>query len=130
MMPSLFEEQITLATSGTIRHRDPFDPQMSAPSESFPAAEDYAFQPDEYANHIRRLKARRRHSGDCFTERRDRGGVAPACRKASRCGRGRPRAEHVQVVTSLDAAGMAIESSLRDVVIEMKRFRASRLRSS
>ena len=122
VLPSLFEEQITLATSGTIRHRDPFDPQMAGPIESFPAAEDYAFQPDEYANHIRRLK----HAVGIPVIASLNGATAEAwLRHAAKLqdAGADVRAEHIQVVTALDAAGMAIESSLRDVVIEMKLLR-------
>src|SRR5262249_31710248 len=57
VLPSLFEEQVTLAAEGRIRHMDPLDEQWSASLKHFPTLGDYAFSPDEYAEHI--AKARR-----------------------------------------------------------------------
>ena len=122
VLPSLFEEQITLATSGTIRHRDPFDPQMAGAIESFPAAEDYAFQPDEYLNQLRLVK--RAVSIPVIASLN--GTTAEAwlrhAVKLQDAGADALELNMYQVVTGLDAAGMAIESQLRDVVHEMKRL--------
>jgi dihydroorotate dehydrogenase (fumarate) len=52
VLPSMFEEQVTLASEGRIRHKDPNDPRASASLLHFPAARDYAFTPDEYAEHV------------------------------------------------------------------------------
>ena len=52
VIPSLFEEQITLASQGRIRHRDPLDPVWAPSLAHFPQAADYALAPDEYAEHI------------------------------------------------------------------------------
>ena len=41
VLHSLFEEQITLATKGRIRHRDPLDPQFAAGLADFPAVDEY-----------------------------------------------------------------------------------------
>jgi dihydroorotate dehydrogenase (fumarate) len=122
VLHSLFEEQITMATSGMIRHRDPFDPEMAGPVESFPPAEDYAFQPDEYANHIRRLKAAVRIPVIASLN----GTTAEAwlrhAAKLQDAGADALELNMYRVVTDLDAVGMAIESQLRDVVSEMKRL--------
>jgi dihydroorotate dehydrogenase (fumarate) len=122
VLQSLFEEQITMATSGTIRHRDPFDDQVAGPIQSFPPAEDYAFQPDEYANHLRRLKAA---VGIPIIASLN-GTTAEAwLRRASvieAAGADALELNMYQVVTDLDAAGVAIETGLRDVVLEMKRL--------
>jgi dihydroorotate dehydrogenase (fumarate) len=58
VLPSLFEEQITLATRGRIRHRDPFEKEWEQVLKHFPAASDYAHAlgPDEYLEHLRRVK--------------------------------------------------------------------------
>ena len=122
VMHSLFEEQITLATSGMIRHRDPFDPEMAGPIESFPAAEDYAFQPDEYANHLRLVK---RAVGIPVIASLN-GATAEAwlrhAVKLQDAGADALELNMYQIVTDLDASGMAIEAQLRDVVHEMKRL--------
>ena len=56
VLPSLFEEQITLATEGRIRHKDPLDARVSADLQHFPCAAAYAFTPDEYAEHVARVR--------------------------------------------------------------------------
>src|ERR1700682_1766203 len=53
---SLFEEQITLAKEHRIRHIDPIDREFAPVLEDFPAAGDFPFTPDGYAEHISRVK--------------------------------------------------------------------------
>jgi hypothetical protein len=53
---SLFEEQITLAHHGRVRHRDPLDHEFAEALADFPATSDYAMGPDEYAEHVSRVK--------------------------------------------------------------------------
>src|SRR5436190_806369 len=57
VLPSLFEEQITLASEGRIRHKDAHDAHAAAALQHFPRASDYAFTPDEYAEHVARVRA-------------------------------------------------------------------------
>jgi dihydroorotate dehydrogenase (fumarate) len=57
VLPSLFEEQITLAQSGRIHHMDPHDEQFAGVLTGFLAADRYPLSPDEYLEHIRRAKA-------------------------------------------------------------------------
>jgi dihydroorotate dehydrogenase (fumarate) len=56
VIPSLFEEQITLTTTGRIHQRDPLDAEWAVGLAHFPGADDYALAPDEYAAHIGRAK--------------------------------------------------------------------------
>ena len=56
VLHSLFEEQITLATDRRIRHIDPLEREFAAAVEHFPAASDYPLTPDEYAEHVSRVK--------------------------------------------------------------------------
>ncbi len=56
VLPSLFEEQVTFASEGRIRHRDAFDPRSAATLQEFPAGAAYAFTPDEYAEHVARVR--------------------------------------------------------------------------
>jgi dihydroorotate dehydrogenase (fumarate) len=56
VLPSLFEEQITLAAEGRIRHMDPLDEAWAGKLTHFPGLEQYAFTPQEYAEHIARVK--------------------------------------------------------------------------
>ncbi|MBI4265911.1 MAG: dihydroorotate dehydrogenase-like protein [Acidobacteria bacterium] len=56
VLHSLFEEQITLAHQGRIRHMDAFEREFAAALAAFPRAADYPLAPDEYAEHLRRVK--------------------------------------------------------------------------
>jgi dihydroorotate dehydrogenase (fumarate) len=56
VLPSLFEEQITLATERRIRHMDPFEEEFAGALASYPPASDYTLAPDQYAEHITRAK--------------------------------------------------------------------------
>lgn len=57
VLHSLFEEQITHATSGRIHGMDPFDDRGFAPRVAlFPPSRDYPFAPDEHLAHLRRVK--------------------------------------------------------------------------
>ena len=56
VLHSLFEEQITMADSGRIHQMDPADPQFAAILSAYPPTERYALAPDEYLEHIGRVK--------------------------------------------------------------------------
>lgn len=57
VLHSLFEEQITLALEGRVRHLDPSDRQFAETIGHFPQADDYPFAPDAYAEHIAKVKS-------------------------------------------------------------------------
>ena len=57
VMHSLFEEQITATSSGTIRHMDPLDEQFAQLLASYPALSDYRLAPGDYLEHLRQVKA-------------------------------------------------------------------------
>lgn len=56
VLHSLFEEQITMAKESRIRHMDPLDREFAEVLGHFPAAGDFPFTPDDYAEHISRVK--------------------------------------------------------------------------
>jgi dihydroorotate dehydrogenase (fumarate) len=56
VLPSLFEEQITMADRGRIHHMDPHDKEWALVLQHFPAAGDYALEPAEYLEHLHRVK--------------------------------------------------------------------------
>jgi dihydroorotate dehydrogenase (fumarate) len=56
VLHSLFEEQISGAESGRIRHLDPLDPQFATILSYFPEPDAYALGPDQYLEHLRRVK--------------------------------------------------------------------------
>ncbi len=53
---SPFGYQITLASRGRIRNRDPLDREFAVALADFPASDDYPLRPQEYAEHINRVK--------------------------------------------------------------------------
>jgi len=57
VLHSLFEEQITQRESGRIHQMDPFDPRFASVVGEFPKPERYALTPDEYLEHLQRVKA-------------------------------------------------------------------------
>lgn len=56
VMHSLFEEQITASRTGRIHHLDPLDKHFDTILSYFPKPEHYALAPDEYLEHVRRIK--------------------------------------------------------------------------
>ncbi len=56
VLHSLFEEQITLARTGRIHHMDPFEAEFAEALAGFPVPEHYAVLPDEYVEHLRRVR--------------------------------------------------------------------------
>ena len=57
MLHSLFEEQISLKEIGRIHHMDPMDHRFRPVLSYFPEPDQYAFGPDEYLEHVRKVKA-------------------------------------------------------------------------
>jgi dihydroorotate dehydrogenase (fumarate) len=57
VLHSLFEEQISEAATGRIRQMDRLDRQFTQVLAYFPEPDAYVWKPDEYLEHIRRLKA-------------------------------------------------------------------------
>ena len=56
VLHSLFEEQISYAHAGHVAHIDGFERDSVEALSTFPAAQDYPLGPDEYAEHIVRVK--------------------------------------------------------------------------
>jgi dihydroorotate dehydrogenase (fumarate) len=56
VLRSLFEEQITMAESSRIHQMDPLDPEFAEALAGFPRPDRYPLSPDDYVEHIRRVK--------------------------------------------------------------------------
>src|SRR5262245_21538246 len=56
VLHSLFEEQISAAASGPIRQMDPLNREFATILSYFPEPISYALGPDEYLEHLRRVK--------------------------------------------------------------------------
>ncbi|PYR30882.1 MAG: dihydroorotate dehydrogenase-like protein [Acidobacteria bacterium] len=57
VLHSLFEEQISQARSGRIHHMDPLDERFAGVLSYFPEPGEYALGPEEYLEHIHRVKS-------------------------------------------------------------------------
>ena len=121
VLHSLFEEQVTQSASGRIRHMDPLDPQFADRLSHFPASGDYPYAPDEYLEHVRRLKQALRIPVIASLN----GTTAESWLKFGRlieeAGADGLEINLYEVVTDLDVQGSVIEHRLRDVVAELKR---------
>ena len=122
VLHSLFEEQITMTESGRIRHRDPLDEEFAATLAVFPAPAEYPFQPDEYMSHLRRVKAAVSIPVIASLNGTTTESWLRQALDIQQAGADALELNMYQVVTDLDAPGIAIETRLRDLVVEVKRL--------
>lgn len=122
VLPSLFEEQVTLAVEGRIRHMDPCDEQWSASLKHFPTLADYAFSPDEYAEHVAR--ARRAVGIPVIGSLNGTTGEAwlTFSRLIEQAGASALELNMYELVTDPRVTGAAIERQLVQLVSELKRY--------
>ena len=120
VMYSLFEEQITMADTGTVRHMNPLDEQFAATLCYFQAPSDYRGTPAEYLEHLRRVKQAVRIPVIASLN----GTTSESWLKFGRLlqdvGADALEVNLYEVVTNLDVPGVAIETTLRDLVTELK----------
>jgi dihydroorotate dehydrogenase (fumarate) len=122
VLHSLFEEQITAASDGFIRHMDPSDALFAEELAYFPHADDYPLGPDAYAEHISRLK-----SAVDIPIIGSLNGTAPESwlkfsRIIEQAGADALELNLYEVVTSLAMPGAAVEDRLAGIVKEVKRI--------
>lgn len=56
VLPSLFEEQVTMAEEGRIHHHDVHEARGAVTLKEFPSSAEYAFTPDQYAEYVARVR--------------------------------------------------------------------------
>jgi dihydroorotate dehydrogenase (fumarate) len=121
VMHSLFEEQITMEESGTVRHKNPLDEQFAGALAYFQAPAEYRFAPKDYVEHLRRAKeavgvpvigSLNGTSGESWLK---------YGRMIQDAGADALEVNIYEVVTDLGVPGVAIETMLRDLVKELKR---------
>lgn len=121
VLPSLFEEQITMERQGQIHHMDPLDTQFSAALADFPSADRFALRPDEYLEHLRRAKAAVKIPVIASLNGMTAESWLTFARNIEQAGADALELNIYQVVTDPDQGGMAIEAQIRDIVIDLKR---------
>jgi dihydroorotate dehydrogenase (fumarate) len=114
VMHSLFEEQITQTETGTIRHRDPLDPEFATALSYFPASA-------EYLEHVHKVK----NTVGVPVIGSLNGTTSESWLKYAReiqdTGADALEVNMYEVVTDLDVPGLAVERTLCDLVTELKR---------
>ena len=120
VLHSLFEEQITMAESGRIHQMDPFEKQFAEALAGFPVAERYALSPEEYLEHVQRVKAAVKVPVIASLN----GMTAEAWLKFStlieQAGADALELNMYELVTDPSQSAAAIERQIRDVVIDLK----------
>jgi dihydroorotate dehydrogenase (fumarate) len=121
VLHSLFEEQITEAIDGRIHHMDTGDPRYSEALVDFPESGDYAHGPDDYAEHVTRVKG-----SVGIPVIASLNGTSPEAwlRFASvieQAGADALELNLYQVVTELGMSGAAVEHELVEIVRQVRR---------
>jgi dihydroorotate dehydrogenase (fumarate) len=121
VLHSLFEEQISQQEAGRIHHMDPLDHRFTTIVSYFPEPELYALGPDEYLEHVRKVKA----AVAIPVIGSLNGTTAEAWLKHARliqqAGADALELNTYRVVTDLDQAGMSVEDDLRQIVEDVRR---------
>src|SRR5262245_22473738 len=116
VLHSLFEEQITEKETGRIRRMDRLDREFATVVSYFPEPEMYALGPDEYLEHVRRVKA----AVNIPVIGSLNGTTAQMWLKFARlieqAGADALELNMYEVVTDLDQSGAAIEHGLKQIV--------------
>ena len=122
VLHSLFEEQITDATDGRIRHMDPSDRWFARELAYFPRADDYPLGPDAYAEHISLVKR-----AVAIPVIGSLNGTSPEswltfARVIQQAGADALELNLYEVITSFAVPGAAVEAKLTAIVKELKRI--------
>ena len=121
VLHSLFEEQITEAQSGRIRGIDASDdPQFAERIAGFPSSRDYPLNPNEYLEHIRKVKQAVRVPVIASLN----GTTAEAWLQYSsllqQAGADGLEVNLYEVVADLSVPGIAVETQIIDAVVALK----------
>ena len=122
VLHSLFEEQVTADHDGSIRHMDPTDPLFAEELAYFPHPDDYPLGPDQYAEHINRLKG-----AVAIPVIGSLNGTSPEswlrfARIIQQAGADALELNLYEVVTSLATPAAMVETRLTGIVKELKRI--------
>jgi dihydroorotate dehydrogenase (fumarate) len=121
VLRSLFEEQITMAQAGQIHHKDPFDKQFAGTLADFPVPECYPLAPDEYLEHLRRVKAAVKVPVVASLNGTTAESWLKFALNIEQAGADALELNMYEIVADPNQPGMAIETEIRNVVVELKR---------
>lgn len=120
VLPSLFEEQITLEAHGRIAGVNVFDEMFAEIVAPFPAPDAYPLRPDGYAEHVRKVKAALGIPVIASLNGRTSERWLKCAHQMQQAGADALELNMYQVVTDLDVPGVAIETQLVGVVEALK----------
>jgi dihydroorotate dehydrogenase (fumarate) len=120
VLHSLFEEQISYAQTQTIAHMNVFEPDFADILSRFPESRDYPLGPDEYAEHILRIKKAVSIPVIGSLNGRTAEGWLKFARVIEQAGADALELNMYQVSADLSASGSALEGELIDVVKNLK----------
>ena len=121
VMYSLFEEQVTMEETGTLRHRNPLDQQFAEALAFFQGPADYRLAPKGYLEHLHRAKQAVKVPVIGSLNGTTGESWLTYARLIEEAGADALEVNIYEVVTDLDVPGMTIETMLRDLVTELKR---------
>jgi dihydroorotate dehydrogenase (fumarate) len=121
VLHSLFEEQITMQESGRIHDMDPADPRFAAELAAYPSETGYAHSPDQYLEHVRRLKEALAIPVIGSLNGVTRQAWLKAAAGIAQAGADAIELNMYEVAADLQNSGTAIEQRIRDTVLDLKR---------
>ncbi len=119
VLHSLFEEQITQKETGRIRHMDRLDRQFATVVSYFPEPKVYALGPDEYLEHVRRVKAAVKTPVIGSLNGTTAETWLKFAKLIEKAGADALELNMYEVVTDLDRSAAAIEYSLKEIVQDL-----------
>jgi dihydroorotate dehydrogenase (fumarate) len=120
VLHSLFEEQISQAETGQIHHMDPLDHQFTSVVSYFPEPASYALGPDEYLEHVRRVKAAVKIPVIASLNGTTAEAWLKFARQVEQAGADALELNMYQVVTDLDQTAPAVEYDVKQIVQDVK----------
>ena len=122
VLHSLFEEQITLEQEDRIAGLSVYDREFAEVFAEFPRSADYPLQPDQYAEHIRRVKEAVTIPIIGSLNGRTKQSWLKFAKVIEQAGADALELNMYQVITDLDVPSAHVESELVGVVREVKRL--------
>lgn len=120
VLHSLFEEQISYEQEGRVAGVSVFDPGFEEVFAAFPAPDDYRFGPDEYCEHIRRVKRSVEVPVIASLNGRTKEAWLKCAGNIEEAGADALELNIYQVVTDLAVPAIHVESQLVGIVRELK----------
>ena len=120
VLHSLFEEQISEETSGRIHQMDPLDRQFATVLSYFPEPDSYALRPDDYLEHLRRVKAAVKIPVIGSLNGTTAESWLRFAKLIEQAGADAIELNIYQVITDVDQAGLAVERGLKQIVADLK----------